>query len=71
MALITGSSHVMIGQSRTPAREGTVGLIHRRHHPGEYTVEGGQSSTGSVVAWFKNTLAPKAIQIARKPDAIL
>lgn len=67
MALITGSSHVMIGQSRTPLHaKGLWGSFTDAIIPGEYTVEGGQSSTGSVVAWFKNTLAPKAIQIAKE-----
>lgn len=67
MALITGSSHVMIGQSRTPLHaKGLWGSFTDAVIPGEYTVEGGQSSTGSVVAWFKNTLAKKAWEIARE-----
>lgn len=67
MALITGSSHVMIGQSRTRLHaKGLWGSFTDAIIPGEYTVEGGQSSTGSVVAWFKNNLAPKAWQRAQE-----
>ncbi len=66
MALITGSSHVMIGQSPTPLHaKGLWGSFTDAIIPGEYTVEGGQISTGSVVAWFKNNLAPKALQYSK------
>ncbi len=65
MALITGSSHVMIGQSPTPLYgRGIWGSYTDSVIPGEYTVEGGQISTGSIVAWFKNNLAPKAQRLA-------
>lgn len=65
MALITGSSHVMIGQSPTPLYgRGIWGSYTDAIVPGEYTVEGGQISTGSVVAWFKNNLAPIAQRLA-------
>jgi ribulose kinase len=34
--------------------------------PGQYTVEAGQASTGSVVAWFKNNLAGTALAEAER-----
>ncbi len=61
LALITGSSHVMIGQSAEPIHgEGFWGAYTDAMIPGEYTVEAGQASTGSVVAWFKNRFAGDA-----------
>jgi FGGY-family pentulose kinase len=58
MALITGSSHVMIGQSATPLHaEGLWGSYTDAVIPGEWTVEAGQVSTGSIVAWFRDNLA--------------
>ncbi|MEL4358811.1 MULTISPECIES: FGGY-family carbohydrate kinase [unclassified Luteococcus] len=66
MALITGSSHVMIGQSKTPVHAaGIWGSFTDAVIKGEYTVESGQSSTGSVAAWFKNNLAPIARERAK------
>jgi FGGY-family pentulose kinase len=61
MALITGSSHVMIGQSEKPIHDpGFWGAFTDALIPGQYTVEAGQSSTGSIVAWFKNNFAAEA-----------
>ena len=56
MALITGSSHVLIGQSdrRRSRGEGFFGAYTDAVIPGQYTVEGGQVSTGSVLKWFKD-----------------
>ena len=54
MALITGSSHVLSGQSDRPVSgEGFFGAYTDAVVPGQYTVEGGQVSTGSVLKWFK------------------
>ena len=54
-ALITGSSHVILGQAAEPFHgAGFFGAFTDAVLPGLYTVEGGQVSTGSVVAWFKN-----------------
>ncbi|HET7480269.1 MAG TPA: FGGY-family carbohydrate kinase [Rubrobacteraceae bacterium] len=65
MALITGSSHSMLGQSAEPIHgRGFWGAYTDAVIPGQYTVEGGQVSTGSVVAWFKNQFAMKANQEA-------
>lgn len=61
MALITGSSHVIIAQSAEPLHApGFWGSYTDALVPGEYTVEAGQASTGSVVAWFKNQFAMQA-----------
>ncbi|MGO1174518.1 MAG: FGGY-family carbohydrate kinase, partial [Actinomycetaceae bacterium] len=61
MALITGSSHVMIGQSPVPLHaKGLWGSYTDAVIPGEWTVEAGQVSTGSVVAWFRDHLARSA-----------
>lgn len=58
MALITGSSHVMIGQTAEPVHgKGFWGAYTDAMIPGQYTIEAGQVSTGSVVAWFKKNFA--------------
>jgi FGGY-family pentulose kinase len=67
MALITGSSHVMIGQSAEPIHgAGFWGAYTDAMIPGQYTVEAGQASTGSIVAWFKNQFAADAVAEAKK-----
>jgi ribulokinase len=67
MALITGSSHVMIGQTSEPIHDpGFWGAYTDAMIPGQYTVEAGQASTGSVVAWFKNQFAGDAAAEARE-----
>jgi FGGY-family pentulose kinase len=66
-ALITGSSHVMLGQSAEPIHgEGFWGAFTDSVIPGLYVVEGGQVSTGSIVAWFKNRFAGNEVEEARK-----
>ncbi|UFU06911.1 FGGY-family carbohydrate kinase [Ruania halotolerans] len=58
MALITGSSHVLTGQSATPiSGPGFFGAYTDAVLPGQYTVEGGQVSTGSVLKWFVENFA--------------
>ena len=67
MALITGSSHVMIGQTSEPIHDpGFWGAYTDAIIPGQYTVEAGQASTGSVVAWFKNQFAGDAAAEAKR-----
>jgi FGGY-family pentulose kinase len=62
LALITGSSHVMIGQAPEPIHDpGFWGAYTDAMIPGQYTVEAGQAATGSIVAWFKNQFAREAI----------
>ncbi len=55
LALITGSSHLQLGLSEKPFHgEGIWGTYADALIPGLYTVEGGQTSTGSVINWLKN-----------------
>jgi ribulose kinase len=57
----TGSSHALLGQTAAPIHgRGFWGAYTDAVLPGQYTVEAGQASTGSVVAWFKNHFARKA-----------
>lgn len=58
MALITGSSHVFTGQTdRRVSGVGFFGAYTDAVLRGQYTVEGGQVSTGSVIKWFKDNFA--------------
>lgn len=57
LTLITGSSHLHIAQFRKAIHsKGMWGAYPDAIIPGLYMVEGGQTSTGSVVNWFKNQL---------------
>jgi ribulokinase len=54
LALITGSSHLHLAQTATPTyAPGMFGAYTDAVIPGQYTIEGGQVSTGSVVKWFR------------------
>ena len=67
LALITGSSHVMIAQAAEPIHgQGFWGAYTDAMVPEQYTVEAGQVSTGTVVAWFKNHFAGDAVEEARR-----
>ncbi|WP_127842618.1 FGGY-family carbohydrate kinase [Actinomyces wuliandei] len=67
MALITGSSHVLTGQSATEIHgPGFFGAYTDAVVPGQYTVEGGQVSTGSVLKWFKDGFASDLTSAAEK-----
>lgn len=58
LALITGSSHVIIAQSADPVHDpGFWGAYTDAMIPRRYTIEAGQASTGSIVAWFANKFA--------------
>lgn len=55
LAFIVGSSHVHLGQSDTEFHApGIFGTYPDAVIPGLWTVEGGQTSTGSVVRWFRD-----------------
>lgn len=59
LALITGSSHVITGQSANAIHgAGFFGSYTDSVVSGQYTVEGGQVSTGSVMKWFKDNFTP-------------
>lgn len=67
LALITGSSHVMSGQSAEPLHgKGFFGSYTDGVIPGQYTVEGGGVSTGSVLKWFKDNFASDIVELADK-----
>jgi FGGY-family pentulose kinase len=67
MALITGSSHVLAGQSDKPAYgPGFWGSYTDGVMPGQYSVEGGQVSTGSVMKWYKDNFASDMVATADK-----
>lgn len=55
LAFITGSSHLQLGLSGTPFHaKGIWGTYCDALLPGVHVVEGGQTSTGSVINWLKN-----------------
>lgn len=61
LALVTGSSHLHLAITDAPLHArgiwGAYADILRRN---SYVVEGGQTSTGSVINWFRRTLATDA-----------
>lgn len=53
VAMITGSSHLHLAQTSTATyAPGMFGAYTDAVVPGQYTIEGGQVSTGSVVKWL-------------------
>src|SRR5262249_53303855 len=57
LALITGSSHLQLGVSDQPLHaKGIWGTYPDAVIPDLYIVEGGQTSTGSIVNWLKHLL---------------
>lgn len=53
LALITGSSHLMFGVSdREVHASGLWGAYPDAVYPGRWIIEGGQTSTGSIIAWL-------------------
>ena len=58
MALITGSSHLHLGVAAKPVHKpGMWGTYMDAVYPDKPIIEGGQTSTGSVIAWFKRHFA--------------
>ncbi len=54
LALITGSSHLQFGVSDQPCHvPGLWGTYKDAVYPGRYILEGGQTSTGSIIAWLR------------------
>lgn len=61
LAFITGSSHLHLGLSPVPFHgKGIWGTYQDAVIPGLHVVEGGQTSTGSVINWFKNLIGDSA-----------
>ncbi|KAB2716258.1 carbohydrate kinase [Brucella intermedia] len=53
LALITGSSHLQFGVAAKPLHApGIWGSYPDMVYPGRYIIEGGQTSTGSIIAWL-------------------
>jgi ribulose kinase len=58
LALITGSSHLQLLQTeKADYSDGVFGSYTDALIPGQYTIEGGQASTGSVINWFTKLLS--------------
>ena len=58
LALITGSSHLQLGVAAHAVHApGVWGTYMDCVYPGRPIIEGGQTSTGSVIAWFKRHFA--------------
>jgi ribulose kinase len=54
LALMTGSSHLLLGVSHQPVKaSGLWGSYANAVYPGRHIIEGGQTSTGSIVNWLK------------------
>jgi ribulokinase len=54
LALITGSSHLLLGVSAHPLfADGLWGTYPDAVYPGRHIIEGGQTSTGSILNWLK------------------
>lgn len=53
LAMITGSSHLQFGVTEAPLNAaGVWGAYADIVYPGRYIVEGGQTSTGSIINWL-------------------
>lgn len=58
IALITGSSHLQFGVSDRPCHvPGLWGTYRDSLYPGGYLLEGGQTSTGSIIAWLRRLMS--------------
>lgn len=61
MALITGSSHLQIGVTSAPVHKpGVWGTYMDAVYPGKAIIEGGQTSTGSILNWFRSRFTSEA-----------
>jgi len=67
VSFIVGSSHLLLGQSAQEFHgKGIFGTYTDALVPGQYSVEGGQISTGSVVRWFRDKFATGYMQKAEE-----
>src|SRR5205809_753614 len=65
IALITGSSHAIFCESAEPIYgPGFFGAFTDAVIPGQYVVEGGQVSTGSIVKWFRDNFCGGLVEEA-------
>jgi ribulokinase len=59
MALVTGSSHLQLVVSDRPIhKQGLWGSYADCVYRGDHILEGGQTSTGSILKWFTTNLCP-------------
>jgi ribulokinase len=64
LALITGSSHLLLLQSEKRVHgEGTWGAYPSAVIDGQYTVEGGQTSSGSMLSWYKRLTQSEQVDV--------
>ena len=67
LAIITGSSQVMTGQSAKPLYgKGFMGAYTDAVVEGQYTVEGSSVSSGSVLKWFKDGFARDVVNATER-----
>jgi len=67
IALITGSSHAIFGESaKSLYGSGFFGSFTDAVVRGLYVVEGGQVSTGSIVKWFRDNFCSGLVEEARQ-----
>jgi ribulose kinase len=67
IALITGSSHAIFGESAKPVYgSGFFGSFTDAVIPGQYVIEGGQASTGSIIKWFRDNFCGGLVEEARR-----
>lgn len=81
LALITGSSHLQFGVTdKSVHAPGVWGTYKDAVYPGRYILEGGQTSTGSIIAWLRRLtnnsiefeeLNRKAAQLEPGADGLL
>ena len=65
IALITGSSHAIFGESAEAIYgQGFFGAFTDAVIPGQYVIEGGQVSTGSIVKWFRDNFCGGLLETA-------
>ncbi len=67
IALITGSSHAIFGESAEPIYgAGFFGSFTDAVTRGLYVVEGGQVSTGSIIKWFRDNFCGSLVEEAKQ-----
>lgn len=70
VALITGSSHLHLAQTtKSSYAPGMFGSYTDAVVKGQYTIEGGQVSTGSVVKWFRDLSTGSSFGLHPMPAA--
>jgi len=59
MALVTGSSHLLLAVTDRPFhRKGVLGTFRDAVYAGRWIADGGLTSSGSALAWLRSTAAP-------------